>query len=252
MKRMKKVFALVVTFSLLLAATSFAYEVVDVKNGGSIKGKIKATEKIKDPVIPIKIKPKPDPKETEQERTVCGESQQANMYIISAANEVKNVLVIVEDVKKGKAAPKADLTIDNNKCYFVPLVGVTYKGSDFIIKNSDPLLHNTNLGILLDSKRSTVYNLALPRKDQVIKKPVRRTGLHDVKCDAHEWMRAYVYVSEHPYVAITDASGSFEIKDLPPGKYKVRIWHEGFKEVTKDVDVSAGKASDLSVTLTKK
>lgn len=252
MKKMKKVFVLVAALSLLIAATSFAYEVVDVKNGGSIKGKIKAAEKIKDPVIPIKVKPKPDPKETEREKAVCGSSQQAHMYIISPANEVKNVLVIVEDVKKGKAVPKADLTIDNNKCYFVPTVAITYKGSDFIVKNSDPILHNTNLGIMLDSKRSTAYNLALPRKDQVIKKPARRTGLYHVKCDAHEWMRAYVYVSEHPYVAITDANGNFEIKDLPPGKYKVRIWHEGFKEVTKDVDVSTGKASDLSVTLTKK
>jgi hypothetical protein len=252
MKKMKKVFALVVIFSLLLAATSFAYEVVDVKGGGSIKGKIKAAEKIKDPMIPIKISPKETPADAEKIRTTCGTSQEAYMYILSAANEVKNVLVIVEDVKKGKAVPKADITIDNNKCYFVPLVGVTYKGSDFIMKNSDPFLHNVNLGIMLQDKRSTVYNLALPRKNQVIKKPARRTGLHHVKCDTHEWMRAYVYVSEHPYVAITDASGNFEIKDLPPGKYKVRIWHEGFKEVTKDVDVSAGKVSDLSVTLAKK
>jgi len=249
---MKKFFVLVIAFSLLLAATSFAYEVVDVKNGGSIKGKIKAAEKIKDPMIQIKISPKETPADAAKIRTTCGQDQQAHMYIISPANEVKNVLVIVEDVKKGKAAPKKDVTIDNNKCYFQPLVSISYKGSNFTAKNSDPVMHNTNLGILLQDKRASVYNLALPNKDQVITKPLKRIGLHQVKCSTHEWMRAYIYVSEHPYVAITDASGSFEIKDLPPGKYKVKVWHEGFKEVTKDVDVSAGKASDLNVTLTKK
>jgi carboxypeptidase family protein len=65
-------------------------------------------------------------------------------------------------------------------------------------------------------------------------------------------MRAYAYASDNPYVAITDASGNFEIKDLLPGKYKVRIWHEGLKEVTKTVDVSSGKMSELDATLSKK
>lgn len=250
---MKRTIAVAVALTLLLAVSAFGYEVVDVKNGGSIKGKIKTAAKINDPLIPIVIKPKPDPKETEQERSTCGESQQSNMYILSAANEVKNVLVIVENVQKGKAAPKADLVIDNKKCYFEPMVGVAYKGSNFTIKNSDPILHNTNLGIMLEKNmRRTVYNLALPKKDQVITKPVRAMGLHAVKCDAHEWMRSYVYASEHPYVAVSDASGNFEIKDLLPGKYHVRIWHEGFQEITKDVEVAAGKDADLSVTLAKK
>lgn len=249
---MKRIGIFVVIMALF-AATASAYEVVDVKNGGSIKGKIKAAEMVADPVIKIVVKPKPDPKETELEKRICGESQKANKYILSPANEVKNVLVIVEDVQKGKAAPKTDLVIDNHKCYFEPIVGIAYKGANFKIKNSDELLHNTNLGMLLtETTRRSVYNLALPNKDQVITKPVRSAGLIIVKCDAHEWMRGYVYASEHPYVAITDASGNFEIKDLPAGKYKVRIWHEGFKEVTKTVEVSSGKPSGLDATLSKK
>jgi len=250
---MKRTMVIAASLTAFLAASAFGYEVVDVKNGGAIKGKIKTAAKINDPLIPIVIKAKPDPKETEQEKATCGEHQQAGMYVLSAANEVKNVLVIVENVQKGKAAPKTDLVIDNKKCYFEPVVGIAYKGANFTIKNSDPILHNTNLGILLEQNmRRTVYNLALPRKDQVITKPVRATGLHAIKCDAHEWMRAYVYAADHPYVAVTDASGNFEIKDLLPGKYHVRIWHEGFHEQTKDIDVAAGKASDLNTTLAKK
>lgn len=238
---MKKLLVLAVVFSLLTASVSLAYEVIDVKNGGSIKGKIKASAKVDDPVLTID-------KDTE----TCGKSQPARKYILSPGLEVKNVLVMVENVQKGKAAPKTDTTIDNTKCYFEPFVGVAYKGAKFIIKNSDPILHNTNLGLMLQDKRQTVYNLALPKKDQVIAKEVKRTGLHAIKCDAHGWMRAYIFASEHPYAAVTSASGDFEIKDLPPGKYKVKIWHEGFAEVVKDVEVAAGKASDLSVTVTKK
>ncbi|RJQ47939.1 MAG: PEGA domain-containing protein [Nitrospiraceae bacterium] len=238
---MKSALVSAIVFSMLLASTSFAYEVVDVKNGGSIKGKIKASAKIDDPVLTI-----------DKDVDFCGKSQPARMYILSPALEVKNVLVFIEEVQKGKAAPKTNITIDNTKCYFEPIVGVAFKGANFVIKNSDNILHNTNLGILLKDKRSTVYNLALPTKDQVITKPIRRGGLHAIKCDAHAWMRAYLYVADHPYAAVTDANGNFELKDLLPGKYKVTIWHEGFAEVTKEVEVAEGKASDLSVTLSKK
>jgi len=88
-------------------------------------------------------------------------------------------------------------------------------------------------------------------KDQVIEKPNRVDGLIDVKCDAHYWMRSYIYSSKHPYVAITDDKGDFEIKNLLPGKYKVRFWHEGFEEVVKDIEVKAGSATTADVTFKK-
>ena len=153
---MKRIQTLIAIFAFLFVATSFAYEVVDVKNGGSIKGKIKASAKVDDPVLTI-----------DKDVEYCGKSQPARMYILSPALEVKNVFVIVEDVQKGKAAPKTDISIDNTKCYFEPIAGIAYKGANFVIKNSDTILHNTNLGILLKDKRSTVYNLALPRKDRL-------------------------------------------------------------------------------------
>jgi hypothetical protein len=256
---MKKMMVLVVVASFLIPALSSAkrvkYEAVEVTNGGTIQGKVKATEKVKDPVIPITIKPKKNQEETELERKICihnPQGQQADMYLLSPSNEVKNVLVIVENVKKGKAPPKKDLVIDNHDCKFVPLVGIAYVKSNYIIKNSDPLLHNTNLGKVLEGGvRRAVYNLALPRKDQVIKKINRVPGLIQVKCDAHAWMRAYVYSSRHPYVAITDANGHFEIKDLLPGKYTVRFWHEGFEDVVQEIEVKAGKAFQLDATFAK-
>lgn len=238
---MKRIVLLAMFLSIAVVTATSAYEVIDVKNGGSIKGKVKVAAKYESPVLKI-----------EKDVEFCGNSQPSNMYLISGDMGIKNVLVIVENVTKGKAAPKADTTVDNKKCYFEPLVSIAFKGSNYILKNSDPILHNTSLAVMLGDKRRTVYNLALPKKDQVITKPVRVTGLHDVKCDAHSWMRAYVYVSEHPYVAITDNNGNFEIKDLPPGKYTVRFWHEGLKEEKKEVEVSAGKASDLNITMSKK
>ena len=254
---MKKLLVFIVAVALVVPLLSSAkrkpkYKVIEVTNGGVIKGKIKSSEKVKDPVIPIDVKPKENPEETELEKSTCGSSQQAMMYVLSSANEVKNALVIVEGVKEGMAAPKKDLTINNKNCRFEPVVGIAYVKSNYIIKNSDPLLHNTSLGkVVREGVRRTVYNLALPFKDQVIKKTNRVAGLINVKCDAHPWMRSYIYSSRHPYVTITDANGNFEIKDLPPGKYKIRIWHEGFENIVQEVEVKAGGSSDLNATFSK-
>ncbi len=254
---MKKFLVFMVVISLIIPSLSYAkrkarYKAIEVTNGGTIKGTIKSAEKVKDPVIPIKIKPKENAEETKLEKDTCGSSQQAMMYLISSSNGVKNAFVIVEGIKEGKAVPKKDITIDNLKCKFEPLVSIAFVKSNFVIKNSDPLLHNTNLGKdVRAGVRRTVYNLALPFKDQVIKKPIRVAGLINIKCDAHPWMRAYVYSTRHPYVALTDADGNFEIKDLPPGKYKVRVWHEGFEDVVQDVEVKAGGTSDLNATFSK-
>jgi hypothetical protein len=244
---MKKILILMIALTLMLSGISYAekYEVVDVKGGGSITGVIKAAEKVADPVIKIETT-------KAEEHTLCGMDYQSGMYVISAGLGVKNVIVYIEDVPKGKALPKTDYKLANQKCQFVPLVGIAYNGANFVVTNSDPVFHNTSIGLMTNGNRSTVYNLALPGKDQTITKPVKRPGLNSVKCDAHPWMRAFIYAAKNPYAVITDADGKFEIKDLLPGNYKVTIWHEGFGEVKKDVTVTAGKAATLDHTFSKK
>ncbi len=245
---MKKWLLVVLVITLLLPASSFAkrkaYEVVDVENGGSILGTIKAAEMVADPVEKIET-------QVPMEAKLCGSEFQMNKYIISPDLGVKNVIVALKKVTKGKALPKQNLYIDNKNCQIEPLVGIAYKNSKFVIHNSDPLFHITSLGLIIGDKRSTVYNLALPRQNSTIKKTVRRTGMHSVKCDSHKWMRAYVYAARNPYVALSDANGKFEITDILPGKYEVMIWHEGFGEVAQTVEVKPGQATTMNHTFAK-
>jgi plastocyanin len=245
---MKKwmLFALVLTF--LLPTSAFAkrkkYEVQDVENGGSIVGTIKAAEMVNDPTQKIETDP---PEEAE----ICGTEFQLNKFIISPDLGIKNVFVALQDVPKGKAMPKEDLFIDIKNCQFHPLTAVAYKGSQIVVKNSDPIFHNISMGLLLKDRRSTVYNLALPNQNMEIKKPIRRAGMYNVKCDAHKWMRAYIFAVRNPYVALTNENGKFEISDILPGKYTVLVWHEGFGEVKKTIEVKAGEAALLDHTFSK-
>jgi hypothetical protein len=42
-------------------------------------------------------------------------------------------------------------------------------------------------------------------------------------------MNAEIMVVAHPYYAVTDESGRFELTDVPPGQYQIVAWHEGWK-----------------------
>jgi hypothetical protein len=52
-------------------------------------------------------------------------------------------------------------------------------------------------------------------------------------------MRAFIFVMEHPFFAVTDAQGRFAIKNLPPGEYVLATWHESFGENKQTITVTA-------------
>jgi hypothetical protein len=53
-------------------------------------------------------------------------------------------------------------------------------------------------------------------------------------------MKGYVIVQDHPYMAVSDEAGNFEIKNIPAGKHSFAIWHEA-STFLKDLKVGTGK-----------
>jgi len=228
-----------VASALLLASTAGAYEQIDVTNGGTISGKISFKGAL--PANPALVITK--------DKETCGTGVTADYYLGSGGG-IQNVVVAIESIDKGKKFKKrAIIPFDNKKCMFVPHVVTAVKGQKLGINNSDPVLHNTHL--YSGKKLKTMYNIALPLMNKVIKKPLRKLGPVVVKCDAHEWMLGYVYVSKHPYSTVTANNGSFSIGDVPAGNYKVKIWHEKLGEVSQDVTVAAGGTAKLNYSFSK-
>ena len=219
---------LMVCFFLSSSLVVEAYQAIKVTKGGKITGVV--TLKGKAP----KVKMLAVTKNTE----FCGKSTPDPRFEISGHNEIKNVVVILEGIEKGKkAAPVKGAVLDNANCVFVPHVQAVTKGTTLTIINSDPILHNTH-AYLIRSQRM-VFNLALPTKDQKIRRRLKKSGMHFIRCDTgHDQMSAFIYVSENPYYAVTDRSGKFEIADVPPGTYTLKAWHEAFGTMEQKVTVA--------------
>jgi hypothetical protein len=69
-----------------------------------------------------------------------------------------------------------------------------------------------------------------------------------VKCNVHPWMKGYIAVFKHPYFAVTDKNGGFELKDLPPGTYTITAWQEKLGTQSQKVTVGVGEAKTLDLT----
>jgi hypothetical protein len=220
-----------------VAAEASAYTGGAVSGGGSIKGTIKASGK-QDATL-----------EVTKDKSFCGDTLPAEKFLVSAGGGLKNAIVRIDAIDRGKAFESTgDFSITNEKCQFNPHVMVAPKGANMKVRNDDPVLHNSHFFLVqADSSKKNVINLALPKQGVEIgkKKILRKPGLLSVQCDAHDFMQAWVWVAENPYAVVTGDDGSFSLSDVPAGSYKLTIWHEELGEKTVDVTVEAGKAANV-------
>jgi hypothetical protein len=72
-----------------------------------------------------------------------------------------------------------------------------------------------------------------------------RPGMVRVFCDIHSHMSAYILVFSHPYFAVTDVDGSYEIPNVPAGSYSVVVWSELGNAEPRRVVVSDGPMAEI-------
>lgn len=222
------------------AASSLAYETIEVKDGGSIEGVVEyaGASVPKDPVLVLS-----------SETELCGKSLPAKKYLIRDG-KIENAVVYLVGVNAGKAVPPDPVVMTNLHCEFVPHVAVGFKGNKFTAKNDDPVFHQFDLHASISG--AEIYSVSLLDKGSTATKTLSKTGLMDISCYVHPWQHAYVYVFDHPYATVSDARGVFLINNVPPGTYTVEAWHEalGMKQIS-GVKVEPGKAGKATLVYTK-
>jgi len=151
--------------------------------------------------------------------------------------DLANVFVYVKDGLGNRAfdAPKDPVVLDQKGCQYHPHVLGVMAGQTVQIKNDDPTTHN----IHPTPKDNREWNESQPPSSPALEKNFAREEIMlPVKCNQHPWMKMYVNVVKSPFFAVTDKSGKYEIKGLPPGDYTIAFVHEKFGEQDQKVTVA--------------
>jgi plastocyanin len=160
---------------------------------------------------------------------VCGKHKLvAEELVVGADKGVANVVVFVRDkgvkVHPDLATPSGDVVLDNKNCRFEPHVAVVQTGQKLVIKNSDTVGHNSNVATI---KNSPSNNLIPAGGEAPVTFSSEEAIPSQVTCNIHPWMKGWIVVRPNPYAAVSQADGSFEIKNVPAGgELELQLWHE--------------------------
>lgn len=223
-----------ITWTLVFAAQTFSYEEIAVANGGTIRGAVKLTGRA----------PKLPPLAITKFKEICRDVPNETL-VLGPGQGVRYAVVTLEGITRGRPLERETLhEMDNVKCRFAPRVLAAEMGQFIVFKNSDPILHTAHALFRGDQPQ---FNVGL-YPGRISRKPLTNPGIVKIICEVHPWMTAYVAISDHPYHAVTDIYGHYLIQDVPPGTYRLTLWHESLGAQEKKVEVKTGAASEIDFT----
>jgi APA family basic amino acid/polyamine antiporter len=160
---------------------------------------------------------------------------------------VANAFVYIKAGLEGRSVPvpKEPVILDQVNFQFVPHVLGIRPGQALKITSHDThQLHN----VFCQPFNNKGFNQSMSAGEVVEKTFTTPEVMILVQCNIHHIMRAFVGVVDHPFFAVTGQDGTFEIKGLPPGRYKVTAWQEFYGSQT--VDVMLGPEQGASIDFT--
>ena len=245
-----RVVRLLMSLVFWLCSVSFAwpYEEIQVVNGGAIKGKVSITGNTPRPMA-FNLVTIPD-------AVYCGRISTGTGwrivedFIIGSNGSLKDVVVMLKDVKQGKPFDLPKVRVDAMDCDFLPFINVLRDKDEVTVINMDPVEHDIQ-GYETARVRGAriLFNRPLPMNPfhkvlgllnshkhmagkPMIEKIHLRKGrdIFVMQCGFHPYMFSWGVVLSNPYYFITKEDGKFEISDVPPGNYILQVWHAGMKE----------------------
>ncbi len=144
------------------------------------------------------------------------------------------------------SVPMAGAMVDQRDQTFLPHVSVVTRGTTVNFPNDDTVFHN--VFAYFQAKK---FDLGMYPRGTSKKVTFEKTGLVVILCNVHSDMSAYIMVVDTPYHAVTDHTGRFQLRNVPPGTYTLHVWHESGDTDTETVVVGSHQAP-LTLTLARK
>ena len=245
MKKFLSIITLIISISSLASTSGWAYQEMEVTNGGSIQGKVTLTGNMPYPrIYHLILFPNID---------MCAEidtDDEMNRVLedfkVSPDGGLKDVVVTLEHVDAGKPFNKEPINITAENCKFLPDVNVIRQGESFKIDNIDAVMHNSQ--VYQKERGKILLNIPIPAEEVSDGKITfkKKYKIMQMICGMHEFMQTWGYRVQNPYYAQTKIDGNFKIDNIPPGEYKVTAWHYLIKRQSQKVKIAAGETFDLN------
>jgi hypothetical protein len=234
---------------MLGLSVAWAYEEIQVTDGGTITGKVTITQGTPIPKG-FNLITFPDP-------VYCGRISTGTgwrilqEFSVAADGGLKDAVVALVDATKGKPFTFKPPTIEARDCRFLPFVSVVKDRSEVNVVNMDPVFHDIQAYETSHLGPRVLFNMPLPMNPhhkhnvgadshehlagQPMKEVIRMTKgrrIFVMQCGFHAYMESWGLAVDNPYFAITQADGTFSLRDVPPGDYTLVAWHPGVGTMT--------------------
>ena len=143
-----------------------------------------------------------------------------NARVINQDGEpVADAVVYFPEVRgEPEATPTA--VVDQEDKEFIPYVTVVRAGTEVDFPNRDNIRHH-----VYSFSESKSFELPLYKGRSANPVIFEQTGVVPLGCNIHDWMQAYIFVTESRHFGVTDARGRVQLPGVPSGRQRVQVWH---------------------------
>jgi plastocyanin len=252
---------LIAAFALavaVFASPALAYEEIVVTDGGTITGKVTMAGG-KPTLKGFNLVTFPDPVYCGRISTGTG-WRLLDEFAIAPDGGLKDVVVMLAEVPRGKPFVFTPPTIEARDCRFLPFVSTVRDGHEVTVVNMDPVMHDIQAYETSHLGPRVLFNTPLPMNphhrrevnadshEHLAGQPMKETihltkgrRIFVMQCGFHAYMESWGLAVDNPYYAVTGKDGTFTIGDIPPGEYVLMAWHP-----------QAGPLLEQKVTVTAK
>jgi hypothetical protein len=218
----------------------------DPTTAGTIRGQVTWHGAIPT-VMPFDVMPNPLAGEALQKRQLRPNPNAPQ--IEGRTKGVANAVVFLRgiDPRRGKRWDHPRLQVEQRDGQFHLLqgnadshCGFVRRGDAIAMVSRDRFFHSLHAG------GAAFFTLTFPDPGRPLQRPLNEKGLVELTSAAgYYWMRAYVFVDDHPYYTRTDAEGRFVLAQVPPGRYEIVCWMPSWVKARHERDPESGAISRL-------
>jgi plastocyanin len=152
---------------------------------------------------------------------------------------VADAAVVLLPLAPAQAKTRSGASIEQRNREFLPYVTIVQTGTAVDFPNNDQIKHHVYSFSAPKQFEIKLY-AGKPGKPVVFDKP----GVVVIGCNIHDWMEAHVLIVDTPWFAKSAADGKALIADVPPGRYRLQLWHPQQKapQALRDIEIGSAPA----------